>query len=305
MKRFIKFVILSVMVFCCSVSFAYDVNYGDIVIFGNYEPRYGKPGYETAKYLSFIQEIAKNSGLYNHFFGFPIETWDDRNLYELKLLRKMPVHFGGDFNTKRTFWGHIDVITENKELNIDYKTWDVIVVLRPNNEMIKYVSINDMIYRYLEMFINRYSYNQPFIYVMINWIFNSNTPWVTNETYDLWAKIYNLNKQLFVDISAQDYITNDISSYDFTYRTIDCSSLAMWSIVYGLYVYDNNYRDLILNNKLAATSIDCVSPAQVGWWLYNYKKWVDIVDVLIDDNKDIKILEGDFVEEIRNIYGAE
>jgi len=280
MKIFIRFGILLIIIFCSVVSFAYDVKYGDIIIFGNYEPKYGVAGYETIKYLAFMQEIGRNSGIYNHFFGFPIETWDDRSLHELRLLKETPKYFNGDFNLKRTFWGHVEIVTENKELDINFETWDIIAVLRPNAEMKKYVSIDALTDRYLAMLANSYGYNQPFIYIFMRWAFNAHIDWFSTETYDLWARIYKLERQSFIDIPAQDYITNDIADPNFVYRTIDCSSLTMWSIIYGMSIYNYDYRNLILNNDLAAAAIDCISPAQVGWWLYNHQKWVDIVDVL-------------------------
>ena len=284
MKTFIRFGILLIIIFCSVASFACEVKYGDIIVFGNYEPKYGVTGYETVKYLAFMQEIGRNSGIYDHFFGFPIETWDDRNLHELGLLKGVPRYC----NFKRTFWGHVEVITENKELDINFETWDIIVVLRPNTEMKKYVSIDAMVDRYLDMFANSYGYNQPFIYIFMRWVFNARIDWFSNETYDLWAKIYKLERQSFIDIPAQDYITNDIADPNFVYRTIDCSSLTMWSIIYGMSVYNYDYRNLILNNDLAAAAIDCISPAQVGWWLYNHQKWVDIVDMLLKVNLEIE-----------------
>ncbi|MCF7835593.1 MAG: hypothetical protein K9M15_00515 [Candidatus Marinimicrobia bacterium] len=289
MKK-ITVMIITAVVFFYSVSFLrssqIDREYpvyvsmpqrGDIIVFGSPIVKQGDPDYRRQMYLSYFEELARSIGLYDSFWGRDFFTWDNTS---------EPI---GTLHC----WGHIEIITEDGgQENID--NWAsggqsfVILRLKPETG----INPEDVAVGFEDLMENYIGGNQPFLGALVLWLKKemkeNNIDWIKEDyTFDLWYRLYGIDFKGIPDFNKlQEYFTTDITDWLlFTQRTVSCSSLTSWAIIYGWNERQKKsskkpffVRDLFINNPKAIMAIDGTAPGQIARFLVE-KGWADIIVV--------------------------
>ena len=261
-------VLLFSILFTAGNAYAIYADRGAIVVYGNEIADYGEPAYNAQQIYTSFQAMARESGIYNSFFGGPLDTWDDRN-----------VATGGAPTQKKFVWGHIEIQTEGAEITLD--GCSKIAVLSPNLAMQESVNIDHMVSKYEQFASNEdvglSTYNQPLPFMFLKWAqtMSNAGSWIAGAG-NIWRDLYGI--ELFNPLpqnKAQDYVTNDIEDPDFLLRSADCSSRTAWSILMGMNYYNPQYRDRFLTDQAAVNAVDCMAPGQMAYYLWN-AGWVDV-----------------------------
>lgn len=253
-------------------AYAIYADRGDIIAYAHEVAEYGEPGYTVQQIFLSFQAMAREGGLFDPVFAMKLDTWDDQN-----------VATGGAPTQDKYIWQHVEIQT--KDGDITRYGYPKIAILKPNAAMRNEVNMPVMLSMY-EGFVQNQNvglsqYNQPLPFVFFKWLEKicSTTPnsynWIP-EASDIWTDIYGINPFNAASRNeAQYFVTNDIESPDFLFRSADCSSMTAWSILGGMNYYNPKYRELFLADQDSVNAIDCISPGQVATYLWK-RGWVDI-----------------------------
>ena len=233
---------------------------GDILVYGYQAVDQENSAYESQMYLAFMQTISQKMGTYAPFWeaGGPLLTWDNTD-----------VPMG-----KRYFWGHIGIALKDGDCPLldGYE----IVVLRPTAALTAVVNFDQIVEKYRSALETTGPYNQPFYPAFMNWVkrlAKNQNHWLNSpKLQQLWLSNYG------VDVTAPEIERLQVSSYlgteytdindwRFWERSLDCSSLAAWAIIWGWYANFEQVRSLFLNNLKAVAAVDAIAPGQLAWWL--------------------------------------
>jgi len=247
MKNFcIKTLITIIILTIASSVYAFNISVetGDVVVYGKNRTfdKYSSD-YFWHTYLSFLSSAANMADIYDPFFGPDgLDTWDDSWIIEDNL----------------TAWHHIVIIANNSILTIDQ--YNYAIILRSTALFRDMANMQEIVNKYGEI---DSSYNQPILFVF--------TKWLNRLKLDYpWLAVYPEFTLDFDTAQTSQYGHNDMGSDGFWKRSFDCSSQAMWSVLWGVYKKSiPTFREFFMDNPGAVNAIDCITPGQMGWMLVN------------------------------------
>lgn len=255
---------------------AEQIQKGDIIVFGQPQLKQGEKGNLNQKYLVFFEEASRSSGLYTPFWGENFFTWDGEK-------EPMGIPY---------WWGHIEIATTNTTTDdlSGIVTWPEgqdfgFVVLRPNENIF---DVNRIVEVYGQLLNSYTGYNQPFVGMLIHWVKQSaksdSIDWFQKgEIFSLWKELYGVDfEKIPTPVKYQQYQSTDIADQLFMKRTVDCSSLTAWAIIYGWLSKEPSVRDLFLNRPEVIAAVDAVAPGQLARFLveWNLAKIVIIKEII-------------------------
>jgi len=245
------------------------VQKGDVLLFGSpaTEPTDKKitgagiwraDKYNTDSYLAYVPAIGEQAGVYAPFFGEGLRSWDDS---------AAPMG-------SRYFWGHVELAT----VTGDYAnpTNLQVLVLRPTAAMQGVVDTLAAADKHPTV---QTRYSQPFVGVFLHWL-----KWAAQDGtwYDgaagsaFWNGVLGFDLSALALSGAMQFAPqlapgpySDIAGAPFWERDIDCSSLTMWSLIWGWQKMTSAAAGFFRDNVAATASIDALSPGQVAWWLHH------------------------------------
>lgn len=247
-----------------------ELERGDIVVFGQPSLEEGDFTYPIELYEGFFGRIAADVGIYDPFFGYPLETLDGTTI---------PL---GD----RYQWGHIEMLTKAG----DYPLCEDTLVLRPTEAMHALVDVRAMADREEDPLCR---YTRPYMGALVHWVHwgRGEIDWMGEHSalFERWEEAYGLD---FDSIPVPQVMTSgptwgsddhtDITADSFWERDRNCSTRLMWEFVWGAYIKrGESVREAMLGNWEVAAAIDNVTPGQAAWWLL-HEGLVEIVYVASD-----------------------
>jgi len=264
-KLAIMFFVAMMMVVGGFSADAFDLQRGDILVFGT--PALGPdgPNYENHMWLGYHQAIVKRCGVYSPVWG-DLKTWDDTS-YPMG---------------ERFFWGHIEMATRDIPNFVGYPGYYQgfsIVVLRLAEGTI--LSKEAFIEAFERLSREWVYMDVPMVAAVITWIKMAvENRWVDwmylNEDegripiLDMWNELYGID---FGKIPYPEkfgwYETTDLDSPRFGYRAANCSRGVGWSLVYSWKAKVPSVREFFLDHPERIASVDCLAPGQIPSILEN------------------------------------
>ena len=202
--------------------------------------------------------IGEAAGVYEPFFGAGLRSWDDS---------REPLG-------QRYHWGHIQLAIQDEDFAIP-DGWSM-VVLRPTATMNTVVDTLAAADQLSKVSVNPYS--QPFAGVFLQWLKwnDQGANWYDADAQQksFWASAFGVDPGTLVAPTKLQFAPaldtasyTNISEDPFWLRDIDCSSLAMWSLIWGWYQTDPTVAAFFQDNLGAVAAIDALAPGQMAWWL--------------------------------------
>jgi len=249
-KLAIMFFVAMMMVVGGFSADAFDLQKGDIMVFGYPARGQDHPAYAAQMFLGYYQKLAQKCKLYEPVFG-TLKTWDDSI-----------VPMG-----ERYFWGHIEVALEDNS-NFQGLPKDDLVILRLTETGV--VDKEAFVEAYESL--DKSTVNIPFLGVLVTWIKTAVqegwVDWMDGNTFREWGSLYGIDfENIPFPQKYQSYQTTDMDSSDFGRRSADCSTGVGWALMYAWEAKVPSVREFFQDHPERIASVDCLSPGQIPWFL--------------------------------------
>lgn len=252
------------------------VQKGDILLFGGPAVGQDDPGYTNQSNLALVQAMARDSGIYSHFWGI-LYTFDDTDFPK----------------EEKYYWGHTELATEDGfepaclEGLEEKEIRQVMVILRPTKKLKTVIDMEACLRGYQDLLRLYTGYSQPIFGIYLKWLLwgKENINWFEQpDLFWKWDQLWNVNLDELATPEFMQYsphqgteFYSDIASMEFMERDVDCSSVVAWALIRGWYEkFPVEVRKLFLNNIAAIAAVDTIAPGGLGWWLYE-NGFVDII----------------------------